>query len=109
MLITTHLATQPSTYLELLRFLGELHGSGEKGQRQLLVSVLPRLAQMEYLPASLIPHLLQILSTGSDRCDTSSCSQLLKTEVSGQVFMNDFMQTIPALSDCIPRQHAVAA
>ena len=72
-----HRAMQPSTYLELLRFLGELRGAGEKGQRQLLVSVLPRLAQMENLPASLIPHLLQILSTGSDRCDPSSPSPLL--------------------------------
>ena len=59
---------QPSTYLELVRFMGELQGGGEKGQRQLLISVLPRLAQMENLPASLIPQLLQILSTGSDRC-----------------------------------------
>ena len=47
--------------------MGELKSAGEKGQRQLLISILPRLAQMENLPASLIPQLLQILSTSSDR------------------------------------------
>ena len=67
-------ALQPSTYLELLRLMGELRSAGEKGQRQLLISVLPRLAQMENLPTSLIPQLLQLLSTGSDRCDILLCS-----------------------------------
>jgi hypothetical protein len=47
--------------------MGELRSAGEKGQRQLLISILPRLAQMENLPASLIPQLLQVLSTSSDR------------------------------------------
>ncbi len=70
---------QPGTYLELLRLMGELRGAGEKGQRQLLISVLPRLAQMENLPTSLIPQLLQLLSTGSDRCATSSSFLLLTT------------------------------
>ena len=61
---------QPGTYVELLRFMGELTSAGERGQRQMLAAVLPRLAQMENLPASLIPQLLQILSTGSDRLGT---------------------------------------
>ena len=63
---------QPSTYMELLRFMGELTRAGEKGQRQMLIAILPKLAQMENLPASLIPQLLQILSTGSDRSALTS-------------------------------------
>ena len=63
---------QPSTYMELLRFMGELTSAGEKGQRQMLIAIIPRLAQMENLPASLIPQLLQILSTGSDRSALTS-------------------------------------
>ena len=83
---------QPSTYMELLRFMGELSSAGEKGQRQMLIAILPRLAQMENLPASLIPQLLQILSTGSDRsaltsrqrvhtCSVSIISVLLKASL----------------------------
>ena len=63
---------QPSTYMELLRLMGELSSAGERGQRQMLTAILPRLAQMENLPASLIPQLLQILSTGSDRSALTS-------------------------------------
>ena len=60
--------TQPTSYLELIRSLGELRTTGEKGHKQLLATVLPRLAQFEVLPAQmLVPQLLQLMSTGDDR------------------------------------------
>ena len=58
---------QPATYPELMRALGELRHTGEKGHRALLQAVLPRLAQMEALPAALVPQLLQVKGAGDDR------------------------------------------
>ena len=60
-------APQPSSYAELMRALGELRHTGERGHRVLLQTVLPRLAQMEALPAALVPQLLQIKGAGEDR------------------------------------------
>ena len=60
--------TQPTSYLELIRSLGELRTTGEKGHKQLLATILPRLAQFEVLPAQmLVPQLLQLMGTGDDR------------------------------------------
>ena len=61
-------SVQPSAYAELVHALGELRATGEKGHRHLLAAVLPRLAQMESLPASLVPQLLQVKGAGDDRC-----------------------------------------
>jgi hypothetical protein len=51
-----------------MRALGELRHTGERGHRALLQAVLPRLAQMEALPAALVPQLLQVKGAGEDRC-----------------------------------------
>lgn len=51
-----------------MRALGELRHTGERGHKALLQTVLPRLAQMEALPAALVPQLLQLKGTGEDRC-----------------------------------------
>ncbi len=40
---------------------------GEKGHRQLLTAVLPRLAQHELPPASIVPQLIQIAAASDDR------------------------------------------
>ncbi|CAL8471398.1 g10940 [Coccomyxa elongata] len=59
---------EPTSYLELVRYLGELRVTGEKGHKQLLATVLPRLAQFGVLPAQLlVPQLLQLMSTTDDR------------------------------------------
>ena len=59
---------QASSYLELVRYLGELRVTGEKGHKQLLATVMPRLMQFGMLPAQLlVPQLLQLLSTSDDR------------------------------------------
>lgn len=61
---------QPFAYLELVRYLGEIRSTGDKGHRLLTVSILPRLMQFEGLPASVVPQLLQFMGTGDDRCIT---------------------------------------
>ena len=58
---------QASTYDELVRALGEPRAAGERGGRALLASALPRLAQLEGAPASLVPALLQLAHAGDDR------------------------------------------
>lgn len=50
---------------------GELRAVGEKGHKQLLLSVLPRLAQHELPPASLVPQLIQLAAATDDRYHTS--------------------------------------
>lgn len=55
-------------------YAGELRNGGEKGQKQLLTSVLPRLAQHEVPPASLVPQLIQLASASEDRCGSRSCA-----------------------------------
>ena len=46
---------------------GELRAVGEKGHKQLLTAVLPKLAQHELPPASLVPQLIQLAAASDDR------------------------------------------
>ena len=46
---------------------GELRSVGDKGHRQLLGAVLPRLALYEALPPTLVPQLIQLSSATEDR------------------------------------------
>ena len=55
-------------YLELVRHLGEIASTGDKAHKQLLTAVLPRLAQFETLPASVVPQLIQLANVQDDRC-----------------------------------------
>lgn len=74
-LTATHHFVQPTSYLELVRYLGELRVTGEKGHKQLLATVLPRLAQFGVLPAQLlVPQLLQLMSTTDDRQAQCHCT-----------------------------------
>lgn len=41
---------------------------GEKGVKQLVGSVLPKLAQHQVPPASLVPQLVQLAAASDDRC-----------------------------------------
>ncbi|KAK9919131.1 hypothetical protein WJX75_009619 [Coccomyxa subellipsoidea] len=71
---------EPTSYLELIRFLGELRTTGEKGHKQLLATILPRLAQFEVLPAQmLVPQLLQLMGTGDDRRLARTVYYMLQT------------------------------
>jgi hypothetical protein len=61
------LLLQPVSYLELVRYLGDVRSTGDKNHKLLLSSILPRLAQMEGLPASLTAQLLQLMGGSDDR------------------------------------------
>ncbi|KAL3136456.1 hypothetical protein ABBQ38_005712 [Trebouxia sp. C0009 RCD-2024] len=58
---------EAGTYHELIRALGESRLVGEKGHKTLLSVVLPRLAQYELVPATLVAQLLQIIGTTDDK------------------------------------------
>ena len=68
---------QPVTYVELVRLLEDAHAQGEKGHRQLLGVVLPRLLQFEVVPPTLVPQLLQFASHIDDRCSPKEAFLLL--------------------------------
>ena len=51
-----------------LNAAGELRSVGDKGHKQLLGSVLPRLAQYEALPPTLVPQLIALSAATDDRC-----------------------------------------
>lgn len=48
-------------------YSGESRLVGEKGHKTLLTVVLPRLAQYEVVPATLVAQLLQIIGTTDDK------------------------------------------
>ena len=50
-----------------LQSSGESRNVGEKGHKTLLELVLPRLAQYEVVPATLVAQLLQIIGTTDDK------------------------------------------
>lgn len=58
---------ETGTYHELIRALGESRLVGEKGHKTLLSVVLPRLAQYELVPATLVAQLLQLIGTTDDK------------------------------------------
>ncbi|DBA86816.1 TPA: hypothetical protein ACH3X2_005399 [Trebouxia sp. C0005] len=58
---------ESGTYHDLIRALGESRNVGEKGHKTLLELVLPRLAQYEVVPATLVAQLLQIIGTTDDK------------------------------------------
>ena len=47
--------------------VAEAKALGEKGQKQLLLGLLPRLAQHEVPPPTLVPQLLQLTAESDDR------------------------------------------
>lgn len=57
---------QGSGFVELLRALGEAKSLGEKGHRNLIGFVLPRLAAFEVLPANMVAQLLQVTASSAD-------------------------------------------
>ena len=51
-----------------LHTAGEMNTLGEKGMKPLLLGLLPRLAQHELPPATLVPQLIQMAANSDDRC-----------------------------------------
>ncbi|KAK9807563.1 hypothetical protein WJX72_002624 [[Myrmecia] bisecta] len=56
-----------ASFTELARALGELRTTGDKGHKQLLGIVLPRLSQYEVLPATIVAQLLQLIQGADDK------------------------------------------
>ena len=63
---------QPGLAAQSCALAGELRSAGEKGHKQLLGAVLPRLAQYEALPPTLVPQLIQLSSATEDRFGPNS-------------------------------------
>lgn len=58
---------QTGAYSDVIRALGEIRVSGDKGHKGLVSTVLPRLALYEVVPATLAAQLLQIVGSTEDR------------------------------------------
>lgn len=54
-------------FCTIRRSAGESRAIGEKGHRTLLSAVLPRLAQYEIVPATLVAQLLQLIEKTDDK------------------------------------------